>query len=75
MISGLSASPGPAEENFVCKGGIGPGAKATRVLFEALLKSEVGVPLLDFSEKEIRFAYYYKKGLPMNKINREVSIT
>ncbi|GMH35419.1 hypothetical protein BSKO_03287 [Bryopsis sp. KO-2023] len=75
VISGMSMHCGAICEKLTCKGGIGPGAKASRLIFEVSLKSEVAVPLLEFSEQEVRFAYYYKKGFPMSKITKDITIT
>lgn len=74
VISGNTMVCGALSESFICKGGIGPGAKASRVLFEAYFKCKAAVPLLGFSEKELRFAYYYKKGRVMSTITKGVSI-
>lgn len=74
VISGSTMVCGSLSESFICKGGIGPGAKASRVLFETFFRCNAAVPLLGFSEKELRFYYYYKKGLAMSPITKGVSI-
>lgn len=47
------------EEHFVCIGGLGAGAKLSRVMFDVVMKASIAQPLLDFSERRMQFEYVH----------------
>lgn len=67
---------GNVEERLVCKGAVvAPGMKSNMdTIFDVIARANVEAPALNFSEREIRFAYYYEKNVVPEKIHKKLTI-
>ena len=74
-FSGMTSKVGELLERFVCMGlPNGANAKAARKLFETDVVAEVGLPLLEFSERSLEFVHCYQKGVPMQPITKPLTL-
>ena len=72
-ITGYCSTPGQKEERLICTS-VPQSGKGGRVMFDSLFKASVTCPLLQFDCPDVRFEYWYVKGVEADRETKTINV-